>query len=346
MPRIGTRHIPIFFKPPQVLQTEIDKIITHYNAGLPLADIIRRVQLTRDERDGKCLSYVDVYTILYQALRAKQVIQRDGPIGEMPIVDFVDYIKRMREGGTAAECEACVSVEGRRRTSRIFFTRLFRTITDRHREYREQEKLKLSGAEILQRESDLSRQLLSKFKRLSIKQPVDPITKLASPARPAIILYLDELDKATINDIYALGTDYSRDMAIMLNDGMVPDLVSAPAGSSPTPLPPKPLSTKAPFPEFDPHELPPPRQYAQPAQPQPFEGPEDDEELDTLTQADLEADAESAEIEAQLGKYVEPQTSPLTFPSAHKEESDLPSGTSGLDLHNLGDDDEAEATPR
>jgi len=330
MPRLGTRYIPIFFKPPQVTPEEIAKIASLYNSGIDMPDIIRRMQMARDERDGKCLSYVDIYTILFQELRAKRVVQRTEPLGEMPIKDFAEYIKRLREGGTAEECVAAISAEGRKQTTKSFLTRLFRTITDRHREYREKQAETLSGTEILQRESSLSHQLIAKFHRLSVKQPDSADGQKGKP-RQAIILYLDELDKGFINTIYALGTDYSKDMAILLNNGMIPDVQAVAVA--------KPVDREALDAMHDEaaalldrgvKQMPP-----EPPPPKPYEGPEDDEELSTLTAAELEEEAE-----AELVPFKETKPTPINFPSAHSEESRSPSTTSGFDLDNLGDEDE------
>lgn len=332
MPRVAQRQIPIFYKPPYVGVMEIDKIILYYNNGIPIGDIIRRCQLTKHERDGKCLSYPDIYTILFHAMKDGRVKQRELPDHEMPIKDFPVYFQFFREGCTQDECWNMLSDDCQKFTSKNFHIRLFRAMGDRFREYQRRQVDLLDKTTNEQRERQFVSTLMNKFKRLSVGVP--------GKARPAIVLFLDELPLEFLNQLHQLDTDFSRGLLLALNPTMLSELeahqvrskLEHPAKSHFSKAKQQQLADdavrelqvtlgsaipKAKAAEDDP---------AKAVKPEPFMDPEDKAELDLLTPEQLE-EAENSETQ---------QRNPsIPLPSAHQPASQSP----GFDIHNLVDND-------
>jgi hypothetical protein len=176
MGRLEERKIPLYYKPPFVTPGELEKIIRFYDNGIQFADMLRKLQSARPERRARCLSYCDVYTILYNAATTGKVSQRRTPDTEMPIADFALFYKQFCKGGTLEECLAEMSESGRKTTSLAFASRLFRSMSERWRD--------------------------EKREHLDTLDP-KPVVK-----------ELNDLPLSLLRDISSLGTDISKRLAI------------------------------------------------------------------------------------------------------------------------------------
>lgn len=328
MPRVSSRNIPVYFKPPQVSVSEVDKIILYYNNGIPLADIVRRVQFAKSEREGKCLSYPDIYTILFHAKKDGRITQRQAPLGELPISDFPLYFQAFRDGKTFQECLDAITEAGRKATTVVFHTKLFRAMGDRHRDHSRKFTDALDKASAEERGRRFLLDLVKYFKRTLVGP--------ANNRRPAVIIYTDDLPRDFVVNLHSLNTDLSRELLLILAPGILSDLEQEQVKIKTQE--PKVLSNKTRQQLADEAvamlglavENDPSLTAGQKPKPVPVktaEEVEDDQELAVLTPEQLEAE------EAEL-----PGNIPL--PSAHNADSQGP--TNLYSLENLADDDELE----
>lgn len=96
------REIIIRFKPDDVGQESINSIVRWFNHGNMIVDIWRKINGNRPAMDR--LALVDVYTILYVALKAGDLKERDkhylDKTYELQIEEFANIYKAWRNGGT------------------------------------------------------------------------------------------------------------------------------------------------------------------------------------------------------------------------------------------------------
>jgi hypothetical protein len=163
--------------------------------------MLRKLQSARPERRARCLSYCDVYTILYNAATTGKVSQRRTPDTEMPIADFALFYKQFCKGGTLEECLAEMSESGRKTTSLAFASRLFRSMSERWRDEKREHLDTLDPKPVVKEQ-----RMITAFLDKAVRADVG--------GKPALIVILNDLPLSLLRDISSLGTDISKRLAI------------------------------------------------------------------------------------------------------------------------------------
>lgn len=167
------RVVELRFRPDQIGQENVDKVIRYYNNGVELNTIVKTVNSSLPF--NMRLSLVDVYTVLFVAKSKKEVKQRRKFLEfELPLDEFAKVYREWKKG--KLEADIPFAIEG----SHLGVTRVLRSLYNRRRVTERKQRLEeITDAQIVLGQG----------------------TVMLVEERQAIVIFLDLLNESTRNKL-------------------------------------------------------------------------------------------------------------------------------------------------